>query len=275
MGGHLLNLTIPHPLLSHRRTFAKMNTSLKRVLKNYAPKWAKRMYHRANGAANRFKTTETVFAEIYKVNQWGGSGGFNSGAGTSVDRVATAYIQTVKEHLARMNLSPSRFVDLGCGDFRVGSQIAPLASSYIGGDVVPALVDHLNQTHGNGTTSFRCVDMVLDELPEGDVCFIRQVLQHLSNEQIQRILPKLSRYRCVFITEHIPNRSKPYVANIDKAQGPDIRLYWHSGVFLDQPPFSVPASQLTEILSVQGTPVWEGQDPGEIVTWIFEPSKAQ
>lgn len=62
------------------------------------------------------------------------------------------------------------------------------------------------------------------------------------------ILPKLSRYRCVFIAEHIPNREKSYTPNIDKAQGPDIRLYWKSGVFLDKKPFSISPNQLTEKL---------------------------
>lgn len=244
-----------------------------RIAQNLAPNWAKRLYHRARGSRNRTKSTAEVFSNIYSSKQWGSAGDFNSGAGTLDGEVASPYVLAVRNALNERQIVNSRFVDLGCGDFRIGSQIAPLASSYIGGDVVPALVDHLNKTHGNERISFRCVDMVLDELPEGDVCFIRQVLQHLSNDQIQRILPKLSRYRCVFITEHIPNRGKPHEANIDKAQGPDIRLYWNSGVFLDQSPFSVPTSQLSEILTVQGTPVWGGQDPGEIVTWVYVPSK--
>lgn len=244
---------------------------LYRFARGLAPNWAKRLYHRARGARNRGRSTADVFSSIYSSKQWGSAGEFNSGAGTLHDAVASPYVEAVGKALAGIGLENSRFVDLGCGDFRIGSQIAPLASSYTGCDVVPALVEHLNRNHGNERIRFQCVDMVLDELPEGDVCFIRQVLQHLSNEQIQRILPKLSRYRCVFITEHIPNRSKPHQPNLDKAQGPDIRLYWNSGVFLDQPPFSLPTSGLTEILAVEGTPVWEGQDPGEIVTWMYQP----
>jgi hypothetical protein len=244
-----------------------------RFAQSLAPNWAKRLFHRSRGARNLTKSTAEVFSSIYSSKQWGSAGDFNSGAGTVDGEVASPYVLAVRKALDDLGIIQSRFVDLGCGDFRIGSQIAPLASSYIGGDVVPSLVEHLNRTHGDERTSFRCVDMILDELPEGEVCFIRQVLQHLSNEQIQRILPKLGRYRCVLITEHIPNRAKPYTPNIDKAQGPDIRLYWHSGVFLDQAPFSVPSPKLTEILTVQGTPVWEGQDPGEIVTWIYQPSQ--
>lgn len=221
------------------------------------------------GAINRRKSSADVFSSIYETNQWGGQGGFNSGAGTLDPTVAVPYIRAIQKALEKRGFSNSRFVDLGCSDFRIGSHVANLSSSYIGGDVVPGLVEHLNRQHGNERIHFTCVDIVHDELPEGDVCFIRQVFQHLSNEQIQRILPKLSRYRCVFITEHIPNRAKPHQPNLDKAQGPDIRLYWNSGVCRDQLQFSLPSSSLTEILTVEGTPVWEGQDPGEIVTWMY------
>jgi hypothetical protein len=242
------------------------------LFKKLAPKPAKRFYHSLRGAINRRRSVAEVFSSIYDTNQWGGQGDFNSGAGTLDPTVAVPYLQAIQSALEERGLSNTRFVDLGCGDFRIGCHVAKFSSSYIGGDVVPALVEHLNRQHGSERIGFRCVDMVRDDLPEGDVCFIRQVLQHLSNDQIRRILPKLSRYRCVFITEHIPNRSKSHTPNVEKAQGPDIRLYWNSGVFLDQPPFSLTASKLTEILSVQGTPVWDGDDPGEIVTWVYTPS---
>jgi len=247
-------------------------TPLYYFIRSISPNWAKGFYHRACGAVNSSKSTADVFSSIYSSKQWGSSGEFHSGAGTANDGVANPYVMAIKNSLDQQGLANTRFVDLGCGDFRIGSEFAPLSTSYIGGDVVPALVNHLNQTQKTERISFQTVDMVQDSLPQGDVCFIRQVLQHLSNDQIQKILPKLRQYRCVFITEHIPNRFKAYQPNIDKAQGPDIRLYWNSGVFLDQPPFSIPSSQFEEILTVPGTPIWEGEDPGEIVTWAYCPA---
>jgi hypothetical protein len=245
---------------------------LHRFAQSIAPNWAKGLYHRARGAMNRRKSTADVFSTIYSSKQWGSSGDFNSGAGTVDGGVANPYVEAIRDCLDKQGLTNTRFVDLGCGDFRIGSEIAPMASTYVGCDVVPALVDHLNQTRKTNRISFKAVDMVKDPLPEGDVCFIRQVLQHLSNDQIATILPKLRQYRCVLITEHIPNRTKPYHPNLDKAQGPDIRLYWNSGVFLDHPPFSLPSACLEEILSVPGTPIWKGEDPGEIVTWVYHPA---
>jgi hypothetical protein len=129
---------------------------LHRFAQSIAPNWAKGLYHRANGAMNRRKSTADVFSTIYSSKQWGSSGDFNSGAGTVDGGVANPYVEAIRD----------------------------------------------------------CLDK----------------------------------------------------------QGPDIRLYWNSGVFLDQPPFSLPSARLEEILSVPGTPIWKGEDPGEIVTWVYRPA---
>jgi hypothetical protein len=245
---------------------------LYKLARNLAPTPAKRLYHQVRGMMNRNRSAQEVFSGIYHSKQWGGTGDFDSGAGTTGGEVASPYVHAVTQAVELAGMRGGLFVDLGCGDFRIGSQVAGLAGTYIGCDVVPSLVEHLNRTHGGSGIEFRVLDMIEDSLPEGDVYFIRQVLQHLSNDQIAKILPKLNQYRCVFITEHIPNRAKPYQPNINKAQGPDIRHYWNSGVFLDQPPFSLPADRLEEILTVPGTPVWKGKDPGEIVSWVYRPA---
>jgi hypothetical protein len=224
------------------------------------------------GVLNRRRNTADVFADIYRTGRWGGEGEMHSGAGSVHEGIIRQYVFAVRDEIERLGMSGKCFVDIGCGDFRVGSRVASFAGSYIGVDVVPALIKHLSEVHRSERTSFRCINAIDDPLPEGDVCFVRQVFQHLSNDQILRILPKFEAYQHVFITEHIPNRRKPYTPNLDKTQGPDIRLYWNSGVFLDKAPFSVPASKIREILSVSGTPVWSGEDPGEIVTWVYTPS---
>lgn len=247
-------------------------TPLYLFLRSLAPHWAKRLYHRARGKRNSQRTSAEVFSEIYTSKQWGSAGEFNSGAGTLRDDISAPYFEAIKNFLSQKDCLKTRFVDLGCGDFRIGRLMATLSDTYIGCEVVPALVTHLQSNYGNASTKFTCVDMISDHLPEGEVCFIRQVFQHLSNEQILKVLPKLTRFKHVFITEHIPNRAKPFSPNLNKDQGPDIRLYWNSGVILSESPFNISKDKLTEILSVPGTPVWEGQDPGEIVTWVYSPN---
>ena len=83
------------------------------------------------------------------------------------------------------------------------------------------------------------MDITYDQLPPGDVCFVRQVLQHLSNESILNFLKIIeNKYKYLVVTEHFPS-SKNFVANLDKPNGPDVRLYDQSAVILTEPPFNL------------------------------------
>ncbi len=107
----------------------------------------------------------------------------------------------------------------------------------MGVDVVPDLITHNQKTFGANAISFQLGDLTAGELPDGDLCLIRQVLQHLSNKEIATAIERCEKYRYLIVTEHIPTGQK-VKPNRDKPHGPDIRLFWNSGVFLDKPPFS-------------------------------------
>jgi hypothetical protein len=93
---------------------------------------------------------------------------------------------------------------------------------------------------------FQYGNMIEDELPDADLCLIRQVLQHFSNSQILRVLSKCTKYRFVLVTEEVymGSRCQP---NRDKPHGPDYRLYDRSGVYLDRPPFNQHAKSVLEL----------------------------
>jgi hypothetical protein len=99
----------------------------------------------------------------------------------------------------------------------------------------------------NFRTTFVCLDIIEQQLPDGDVCLVRQVLQHLSNAEIKAILDKLNKYKYVFVTEHYP-LGNDCLPNIDKPHGADIRLYDNSAVFLDKEPFNI--SHIELVLNV-------------------------
>jgi hypothetical protein len=80
-------------------------------------------------------------------------------------------------------------VDLGCGDFNVGSQLRPYCSEYVACDIVQSLIERNKLKFADRGVEFRALDMASDPLPAGDVVFIRQVLQHMSNAQILALLP--------------------------------------------------------------------------------------
>ncbi len=176
-----------------------------------------------------------VFSEIYAQNKWGDETGDNFQSGTGSSAAYTSrYCELINSFIQSHEVQT--VVDLGCGDFRVGSRIARPALSYVGVDVVQDLIAYNEKTFQADHIRFQCVDITSGVLPDGDLCLIRQVLQHLSNKEILMVLDRCAKYRYVIVTEHVPNgrKTKP---NLDKPHGPDIRLYWNSGVFLDQPPF--------------------------------------
>ncbi len=231
-------------------------------LRELVPDWARYRYRRlrrfAEHAVNRQRTPEQVFSRIYQDGLWGKSaGGFHSGSG-SVETHATDYVAMLSHYVAEHSIR--RVVDLGCGDFTVGKKIAALGVDYTGADVVPALIRHHSALHGSDRVRFVQLDVVNDALPDGDLCLLRQVLQHLSNGQIARILPKLASYRHVLITEHYPAPGVRVVPNRDKTHGHDTRIEDDSAVFLDQVPFNARVGEVLLERETRGL-----KRPGEVL----------
>lgn len=189
---------------------------------------------------------QQVFSEIYSGSIWGkdSKSEFYSGTGSD-EPYARPYTDVITKFIKENKVSS--IVDLGCGDFRIGSKITeenPV--KYTGVDVVSDLIEYNNSHFASERINFRQVNIVKEKLPFGQMCLIRQVLQHLSNSDIQRILQKCKQYEYVIITEHHPlgDNNQP---NVDKAPDGGIRLEWNSGVFLDHPPFD---KRVEELLTV-------------------------
>lgn len=179
-----------------------------------------------------------IFSEIYRNNLWGGQPGeLYSGDGSS-EEVSASFVQTVRDYIEAHAIGS--VVDLGCGDFRVGSQLLRPGLTYTGVDVVPALVESHQRTFAHAGVEFKVVDIVDDELPDGDLYLLRQVLQHLSNAQIGRVLAKLRDKPHVIIAEHHPAPRRLKQPNRDKPAGRGIRVPLRSGVYPDRAPFSFP-----------------------------------
>jgi SAM-dependent methyltransferase len=203
---------------------------------------------RSTGTAG--KSAAEIFSTVYRDNLWGRRRGqkFCSGPGSYDEAVVGPYVKSVREFLAGLP-RPPRVVDLGCGDFQVGRQLRDACSDYIACDVVPDLIQHNRKSFARLQVDFRCLNIIDDELPEGEVVFLRQVLQHLSNEQIARVLPKLRRYRFAVITEHLPGDAA-FAPNLDHQFGSGIRVTRNSGVVLTAPPFNFKVASETHLLSV-------------------------
>jgi SAM-dependent methyltransferase len=186
-----------------------------------------------------------VFDTIYKEHLFGTMPGesFYSGAG-SVGPFSDSYCELVAQ-LIREKCIHS-IVDLGCGDFRIGARLAPLVENYVGVDIVPDLIDRNRREYGSARASFACLDIVDDPLPGGDLCLVRQVLQHLDNAEITKVLNKLQVYEWILVTENV-SAGEVKFPNVDHVHGPETRLVEGSGVFVTKPPFSLPALDSWEL----------------------------
>lgn len=174
--------------------------------------------------------------QIYEKNLWGGGDAdFYSGIGSHDPELVDPYMEVVSSFLKAFE-SPPVVCDLGCGDFNVGRKLVKYAKKYIGTDIVPGLIERNKQRFRAENLEFHCLDIAADEWPSGDCIILRQVLQHLSNAEIYRIVEKLSDFRFVILTEHIPEGE--FTPNKDIISGQGIRLKQGSGVDLLAPPFN-------------------------------------
>ena len=219
-------------------------------------------------AVNRFRSRKKVFTEIYENNKWGSTKGqYYSGDGSG-DFYAMPYAEIVRDFILKENIR--QITDLGCGDFKVGELLQIEGVNYCGVDIVDALVERNHRLYGSPNISFYCLDIVTDELPDSELCLIRQVLQHLSNEEIQIVLKKLEKYKFVIITEHYPSPKRRPIVNKNKPHGADVRIYDNSAIYLDKHPFNIPIKALLLDIPVKSPLVYNGET---IKTFLVENKK--
>ena len=186
-------------------------------------------------------TTKEIFTKIYAEGVWGrasqNAAGYYSGTGSHDAAVVETYVVAVRAFLS--SLHRPNVVDLGCGDFSVGSQVRAACDRYVACDIVEPLIQFNRDKYRSLDVDFRVLNLAEDPLPPADVVLIRQVLQHLGNAQIAGAVAQIaSKYRYLVLTEHLP-AEKTFVPNLDHPSGPDNRLGIGSGIVLTKPPFNL------------------------------------
>lgn len=146
-----------------------------------------------------------VFTEIYRTKKWGDGSG-----GGSVPSAARPYCEFITARLS--NEQPGTVLDIGSGDGVVASMIDFAGHEYIGVDAAQGF------------------DALTDALPEADLVLCKEVLQHLSNAQVQVLLERTDHYKLRLFTSMTGEGT-----NVDIETG-DSRP-----VDLSLPPFNRPA----------------------------------
>ena len=211
-------------------------------------------------------STEQIFTKIYESGAWGRSSDpanpFYSGSGSNREDEIAAYVQSVTAFLSSFAIKPD-VVDLGCGDFTVGSQLRTFCNRYVACDIVPGLIAFNKARFQDLGVEFKALNLIEDELPPGDIAFVRQVLQHLSNDQISKFVARASlRYKFLVVTEHLPSHTQ-FQPNLDKLPGPGTRMGYDSAVVLTSPPFNLRPQMEKQLCRISSV------DTGVLVTTLY------
>jgi SAM-dependent methyltransferase len=181
-----------------------------------------------------------IFSKIYNENLWGDKNDrlkFNSGLGSRDYEVIDLYIKSLENYFITKN--KINVLDFGCGDFYVGSRIRHIFQNYFAVDIVPNLIEYNKVFYENLNVNFLLVNENYDMLPDADMIIVRQVFQHMSNDDIKLVLKSIrNKFKYLLLTEHVPIGSD-IVWNIDKKANSDIRLSFNSGINLELNPFNI------------------------------------
>lgn len=138
------------------------------------------------------QTHKEIFTEIYDTNVWGGSGG------GSMPSVNQEYIKLL-EGFVRTN-QVKTVIDFGCGDWQFSQFIDWGETHYIGIDCVQSVIDENFRKFSAKNIDFFCSD----ELNMfGDLLLLKDVLQHWTNDDIQKFLDAhKNKFKYIIITNN-------------------------------------------------------------------------
>jgi hypothetical protein len=126
------------------------------------------------------------FTAIYRRGVWlmGRDSGSLSGIGSEMK-----HTENIRRQLPDLlhKIGTGTLLDLGCGDFNWMKEV-PLACSYIGADIVPEVIRSNSGSFANDKYDFKCLDATKESLPSADTILCREVLFHLSFEDIWKVI---------------------------------------------------------------------------------------
>jgi SAM-dependent methyltransferase len=163
-------------------------------------------------AINRQRLTDT-FNRIYAEGTWGkdvaGKGTSGSGSTLEITREYRAYVEDfIRTHRVKS------VVDAGCGDWGFSSAIDWGDASYLGVDIASDVIAAVRAKHEKGKIRFQVGD-ITEELPAADLLISKDVLQHLSNELVQKFIKnnlRKGKYKWVILTSD-RGGNNPDIAN--------------------------------------------------------------
>lgn len=138
-----------------------------------------------------------IFTNIYEGCLWGDNKNKNyngsSGGGSSLEYNIDKYVPFVKSFIINNNINT--IIDLGCGDFICGKHIYEDIPNikYYGYDTYEKVIDENKLINNNSKYTFKYMDIFnkKEEIIDGDLCILKDILQHWCNKDIYTFLDYL------------------------------------------------------------------------------------
>ena len=122
-------------------------------------------------------STRDVFRSIYENNMWS-AGSSLSGPGSEESQ--TRIIRTELGGILK-RFEVTTLLDIPCGDLAWMKDVDLPGVSYLGADIVDALIVSHQKNHQRDGRDFQVLDLCVDPLPQVDLVFCRDCLVHLDN----------------------------------------------------------------------------------------------
>lgn len=181
---------------------------------------------------------KSYFQSVYQNNLWNGRES-RSGQGSDL-----ASVDTIIEHIPKIlqKYKISSFLDVPCGDFNWMREIDFGSTIYIGGDIVPDIIENNNNQYSSDMRIFNVIDIMLDPLPSVDIIFVRDCFIHFSTDFVMQSIVNISRssikYLCV--THDLDKGRYPDGKNIELGVVDGGVHYYFRPLNFELPPFSFP-----------------------------------
>lgn len=132
------------------------------------------------------KSHSEIFTEVYKHKKWGTNSGPGSGLFYNLELLIF-----LKKFFYENNITS--VVDIGCGYWGYARKLYPGTNiHYTGIDCVPVVIEQNSQKYKDDHIDFLCLDVQkhFEEIPNTDLCVIKDVFQHWVDEDIREFLEK-------------------------------------------------------------------------------------
>lgn len=136
------------------------------------------------------RARQAYFAGMYEDNIWGDRCS-RSGSGSNLENTAT-----LRKELPGLlvSLQVRSLLDLPCGDWAWMREVDLTGlDAYIGGDIVPDLIERLNRDHADHRVRFAVLDAISSAIPATDAVMVRDLFGHLEHAQVRRAIANIKR----------------------------------------------------------------------------------